>query len=89
MEEERFSVDIGASRGAGGKGVGRSSFGSENWGGVDAAPSGSDGVAPEFAVASSDGRGESSGFAIRSPPKDWDRLRSPPMPGMVKVGGRG
>lgn len=31
----------------------------------------------EPTVASSDGRGESSGFAIRSPPRDWDRLRSP------------
>lgn len=28
-------------------------------------------------VASSVGRGESSGLAIRSPPRDWDKLRSP------------
>lgn len=38
-------------------------------------PSGLEVVDP--AVASSIGRDESSGLAIRSPPRVWDRLRSP------------
>lgn len=87
--EERFSVDTEASTGAGGKGDGRSSFGAGIWGGVDTEPPG---VPDELAtvdpaVASSVVRGESSGFAIRSPPRDWDRLRSPFMTGN-RVGDR-
>lgn len=87
MAEERFSVDIGASTGAGGKAVGESSSGVRIWGGIDTEPpEGSDGLAPgEPAVASSDWRGESSGFAIRSPPRDRERLRSPFMTG-IKAG---
>lgn len=39
------------------------------------APNGLESVDPP--VASSVGGGESSGLAIRSPPRVWDRLRSP------------
>lgn len=59
---------------------GRSSFGAGIWKGVDTEPPGLP-VGLATAVASSDWRGESSGLAIRSPPRDWDRLRSPFMTG--------
>lgn len=63
-----------------------SSFAAGIWGGVDTEPPGVPvGLATvEPAVASSDWRGESSGLAIRSPPRDWDRLRSPFMTGTRK-----
>jgi hypothetical protein len=55
---------------------------------VDTEPSGPpSGLEPvDPAVASSVGRGESSGLAIRSPPRVWDRLRSPFMAEILRVG---
>jgi hypothetical protein len=69
---DRSSI-VEASMGAGGNAEERSSL--EFC--VDTEPPGRpNGLVPdESAVAS--GRGESSGLAIRSPPKDWERLRSP------------
>jgi hypothetical protein len=78
MYESRRS-SVGTSMGAGGKSDGSS--GAEMC--VDTEPPGSPNWlwAIDPAVASSVGRGESSGLAIRSPPRDWERLRSPFMTG--------
>lgn len=45
-------------------------------GAIEAAASGA-----EATGSSEEFREESSGFAIRRPPKDWERLRSPSMMG--------
>lgn len=68
---------MGTSIGAGGKVEGCSS--GAGFCCVDTEPAGRpNGLEPvDSAVASSVGRGESSGLAIRSPPRAWDRLRSP------------
>jgi hypothetical protein len=75
MYEVWRSSVVGTSIGAGGKAVGSSCV--ELC--VDTEPPGNpygwEAIDP--AVASSVGRGESSGLAIRRPPRDWDRLRSP------------
>lgn len=75
MYEVRWFSIVETSTGAGGKAEGASC--TELC--VDTEPPGG----PDWlwtidpAVASSVERGELSGFAIRSPPRDWERLRSP------------
>jgi len=75
MYEVGRSSVVGTSIGAGGKADGSSC--EELCGDTEppGSPNGWEAIDP--AVASSVGRGESSGLAIRSPPKDWDRLISP------------
>lgn len=81
--DDRFSFETGDWMGPGGKAEGCSSFGVGIWGGIDADPPrvSAELATIESAVASPVWTGESSGFAIRSPPRDWDRLRSPFMAG--------